>query len=69
MDPVTLAVLSYTVGSAPGGDKLVAPDHLGAMIVLHRSFAEAMPEFPVVEAEAGWLLGGRSDSTHGIQEY
>ena len=69
MDPVTLAVLSHTVGSAPGGDKLVAPDHLGAMIVLHRSFAEAMPEFPLVEAEAGWLLGGRSDSNHGIREY
>jgi len=56
MDPITLAVLSYTVGSYPGGDELVAPDHLGAMIVIHRSFAESMPEFPLVEADPEWLL-------------
>jgi putative selenate reductase len=58
MDPVTLTVLSYTVGSDPGGAELVAPEHLGAMIVLHRSFAESMPEFPMVEAEPGWFLDG-----------
>ena len=69
MDPATLAVLSYTVGSYPGGDELVAPDHLGAMIILHRSFAESMPEFPLVEVEAGWMLDGSFDSTHENQKY
>ena len=57
MDPVTLAVLSYTVGSDPGGGELVAPNHIGAMIVLHRSFAESMPEYPLVEAHPEWWLG------------
>jgi len=56
MDPDMLAILSYTVGSEPGNVEIVAPNHLGAMIVLHRSFAESMPEFPLVEAEAGWLV-------------
>jgi len=69
MDPETLAVLSCTVGSDPGGDDLVAPDHFGSMIVLHRSFAESMPEFPLVEVEAGWMLDGSFDSTHENQKY
>ena len=57
LDPETLAVLESAVRGQRTGDNLVDPGHLGAMIILHRSFEESMPEFPLVEADPGWLLG------------
>jgi putative selenate reductase len=58
MDSETLAVLKSTVRGDSAGKKLVNADHLGAMITLHRAFAESMPEIPLVEADPEWLLDG-----------
>jgi putative selenate reductase len=57
LDPETLAVLESAVRGQRTGDNLVDPGHLGAMVILHRSFEESMPEFPLVEADPVWLLG------------
>jgi hypothetical protein len=57
MDPETLAVLESAVRGHRADDNLVDPDQLGAMIILHRSFEESMPEFPLVEADPEWMLG------------
>ncbi len=57
MDPDTLAILEHTVMGNPDDGELVIPDHLGAMIVLHRSLTASMPELPPVEADPEWLLG------------
>jgi putative selenate reductase len=56
MDPDGLAVLELKVRDSSKGDPLVDTERLGAMVTLHRSFARSMPEYPLVEAEAGWLL-------------
>ena len=56
MDAETLEVLDSAMSGHPADAGLVDPDHLGTMIVLHRSFAESMPEFPLVEANPAWLL-------------
>ena len=60
MDPETLAVLGSVVVGNSADDKLVNADHLGAMITIHRAFAESMPEFPLVEADPEWLLDSRT---------
>ena len=49
MDPETLSVLESTILGDSTEGRLVDPDHLGAMITLYRSFAESMPEFPLIE--------------------
>ena len=56
LDAETLAVLESTVRDDSAADESVNADHLGAMITLHRAFAESMPEFPLVEADPEWLL-------------
>jgi putative selenate reductase len=56
MDAETLAVLKTAIHGDSGDGALVNPDHLGAMIILHRSFAESMPEYPLIEAHLEWLL-------------
>ncbi|MDH3813087.1 MAG: putative selenate reductase subunit YgfK [Acidobacteriota bacterium] len=56
MDAESLAILESAVRDHPAEDVLVKPEHLGAMIVLHRAFADSMPEFPLVEADSAWLL-------------
>jgi putative selenate reductase len=56
MDPDDLAVLESIIHGTPGNESLVAAEQLGAMIFLHRSFAESMPEFPLVEMQSDWVL-------------
>jgi putative selenate reductase len=56
MDPETLDVFDSAVRGLPADEELVAPDDLGAMIILFRSFVSSMPEFPLVEADSAWLL-------------
>ena len=56
MDAESLDILESAVRDHPAEDALVNPEHLGAMIVLHRAFADSMPEFPLVEADSAWLL-------------
>jgi putative selenate reductase len=56
MDPETFAVLESTVRGDSAENNLVNADHLGAMIILHRAFAESMPEYPLMEADPEWLL-------------
>ncbi|MBD3851269.1 MAG: putative selenate reductase subunit YgfK [Acidobacteria bacterium] len=56
MDAESLDILESAVRDHPAEDVLVNPEHLGAMIVLHRAFADSMPEFPLVEADSAWLL-------------
>jgi putative selenate reductase len=51
MDEETLSVLESTIRSHSQVENLVHPDKLGAMIILHRSFAESMPEFPLIEVD------------------
>jgi hypothetical protein len=48
-------MLESVVRGPATSESLVDADKLGAMIVLHRSFAESMPEFPLVEADPAWL--------------
>jgi putative selenate reductase len=57
LDPESLAVLEATAHGSSTDERLVEPHRLGTMIVLHRSFADSMPEFPLVEAEPQWLIG------------
>jgi putative selenate reductase len=57
MDPDSLAVLESAVHGPATSSSLVHADELGVMIILHRSFAESMPEFPLVEVEPDWLIG------------
>jgi putative selenate reductase len=54
MDPEDLAVLESVVRASATSESLVDADRLGAMIILHRSFAESMPEFPVPEVDPAW---------------
>jgi putative selenate reductase len=56
MDSESFAVLEANLRGSTTGKALVDPDCLGPMITLHRAFAHSMPEYPLVEAEAGWLL-------------
>jgi putative selenate reductase len=54
MDCETLAVLDSATRGALDDGPLVVPEELGMMIVFHRSFAESMPEIPLVEMQSGW---------------
>jgi putative selenate reductase len=56
MDPANLSVLESVVHGPETGQSLVDAHQLGAMIVLHRSFTESMPEYPLVELQADWAL-------------
>jgi hypothetical protein len=56
MDSHTLAVLESTVRRAPNEGPLVVPEQLGSMVVLHRAFAESMPEFPLLAIQPTWRL-------------
>jgi putative selenate reductase len=56
LEPKTLTVLASSIRGDSTEDRLVDPDHLGAMITLHRSFAVSMPEFPLVKADPEWML-------------
>ena len=56
MDAESLDILESAVRDHPAEDVLVNPEHLGAMIVLHRAFANSMPEFPLVEANPVWFM-------------
>jgi putative selenate reductase len=56
MDPEDLAVLESVVHGPATSDSSVIAAQLGTMIVLHRSFAVSMPEFPLVELQPGWRL-------------
>jgi putative selenate reductase len=51
LEAKTLAVLASSIRGEAPEDLLINSDHLGAMITLHRSFAESMPEFPLIEAD------------------
>jgi putative selenate reductase len=71
MDSNTLAVLGLETGRGCPDAPSVPSSLLFIMIVLHRSFAESVPEFPLVEAHPDCLLpleisssanhGGESD--------
>ncbi|MFV2072591.1 MAG: FAD-dependent oxidoreductase, partial [Thermoanaerobaculales bacterium] len=54
----TLAVREASPGPAPDSGEPVVPARLGAMVTLLRSFTESLPEFPLVEADSEWILGG-----------
>jgi putative selenate reductase len=56
MDSESLAVLESAILGHSVDDRLVNSHHLGPMIILHRSFADSMPEYPLVEAHPDWLL-------------
>jgi len=56
LEPKTLTVLASSLRGDSPADRLVDPDHLGPMIILHRSFADSMPEFPLVEANPAWFM-------------
>jgi putative selenate reductase len=56
LEPKTLTVLASSVREKSFEDQLIQSAHLGAMIVLHRAFAESMLEYPVVQADSAWLL-------------
>jgi putative selenate reductase len=49
LDPYSLSVRDATMRRPSPDEILVHPSHLGAMIILHRSFSESMPEFPLIE--------------------
>ena len=57
----TLAVLESDLRTDRADGDLIDPDHLGAMITLHRSFASSMPEFPLVEADTAWSIDRSPD--------
>jgi putative selenate reductase len=48
LEAKTMTVLAASIRRGASGDPLVNPDHLGAMITLHRSFAASMPEYPLI---------------------
>jgi hypothetical protein len=52
MDAETLAVLESKLRHELWDETLFDPEYLAAMIILHRSFAESMPEFPLVTLDA-----------------
>ncbi|MCG6948438.1 MAG: putative selenate reductase subunit YgfK [Acidobacteria bacterium] len=56
MEPATLEVYECTVRDRTTDAPALEPDQLGTMVVLHRSFAASMPEFPLVEADPAWLV-------------
>jgi putative selenate reductase len=56
LDPDTMVILESAIRSDSVDGDLVDSSLLGAMIVLHRSFVESMPEYPLVEAPVDWLL-------------
>jgi putative selenate reductase len=56
MDPENLAVLESSVHGPATNGSLVNAEQLGAMFVLHRSFAESMPEYPLIELQQDWSL-------------
>jgi putative selenate reductase len=56
LDSQDLAVLESSIRNDRMDGDLVGADQLGPMIVLHRSFAESMPEFPLVEVDWEWLM-------------
>ena len=51
MEQKTLNVLNSAVFGKSPHDQLVNSVHLGAMIILYRSFAESMPEFPLIKVD------------------
>ena len=64
LDPESFAVLETKFSTDRVEGNLVQPHHLGSMIILHRSFAESMPEYPLVEAEPEWLITSESPIQH-----
>jgi putative selenate reductase len=56
LDPEDFAVLETKILSDRMHGDLVQPNHLGSMVVLHRSFAESMPEYPLVEMRKSWSV-------------
>ena len=56
LEAETLAVRDAGPGPDPASREPVVPAQLSAMITLLRSFTESMPEFPLVEADPGWLI-------------
>jgi putative selenate reductase len=56
MDGATLAVLDSTTRGNLDDGPLVVPEQLGTMIILYRSFADSMPEYPYVEVQSDWQL-------------
>ena len=56
MDSSNLAVLGLEAGRGSSEAPSVPSSLLFTMIVLHRSFAESVPEFPLVEAHPDHLL-------------
>jgi putative selenate reductase len=56
LDKETLAVRESENREGPTVEPSVRAARLGTMITLLRSFAQSMPEFPMIEAELPWLL-------------
>jgi putative selenate reductase len=56
LDSQDLAALESSIRNRRMDGDLVRADQLGPMIVLHRSFAESMPEYPLVDLQPGWLI-------------
>jgi putative selenate reductase len=55
LDPETLVILESEIRTDPVDGNLIQSSHFGSMIILHRSFSESMPEYPLVEAQADWI--------------
>jgi putative selenate reductase len=51
LDLDTLSVLETNLRTDQADGELIDPDLLGAMITLHRSFQESMPEFPLIAVD------------------
>jgi len=56
LHPDTFEVQSTRVLRTDASAWIFDPTHLGAMITLLRSLTQSMPELPVVEARAEWLI-------------
>lgn len=56
LDPESLTVRESEYHGGPSVEPSVSADRLGTMITLLRSFADSMPEIPLVEARPDWLL-------------
>ncbi|MEJ2581733.1 MAG: FAD-dependent oxidoreductase, partial [Acidobacteriota bacterium] len=65
MEAATLEVRESGVRDRSVDAPVLEPDQLGAMVVLHRSFAASMPEFPVVEADPAWLVATPGEKQTG----